>query len=81
MVFATGWDNARELARPILGDEFTDQLSPIWGLDEFGEINGTFRESGHPHLWFIVGSTGLVRGYSKYLALQILAREVGAITS
>lgn len=80
VVFCTGWENTREMARPICGDEITDQASPIWGVGEDGELQGTFRQSGAAHLWFIVGSTGVVRGLSKHVALQILGVEKGLLT-
>ena len=79
VVFATGWSNMRDIARPILGDDVVDRVTPVWGLDEFGELRNTFRQSGHPKLWFIAGSTGMVRGHSKHVALQILGVETGAL--
>ena len=81
VVFCTGWDNTREMARPICGDDVTDQASPIWGVGEDGELQGTFRQSGYPHLWFIVGSTGVVRALSKHVALQILGVESGLLSA
>ncbi|QIZ37975.1 NAD(P)/FAD-dependent oxidoreductase [Saccharopolyspora sp. ASAGF58] len=80
VVFATGWENTREMARPICGDEVTDRLSPVWGVGEDGELRGTFCQSGYPHLWFNVGSTSVVRGMVKALALQILGVEKGLLT-
>lgn len=77
VAFATGWLNMREAARPICGDEVTDQLSPVWGQDEEGELRGTWRRSGYPHLWFMAGSFQLCRIYSKHTALQILGVELG----
>ncbi|MGY4099384.1 flavin-containing monooxygenase [Nocardia sp. R16R-3T] len=79
VVFATGWSNMRDIARPILGDEVIERVTPVWGLDEYGELRNTFRQSGHPKLWFIAGSTGMVRGHSKHVALQILGVETGAL--
>ncbi|KUM37400.1 flavin-containing monooxygenase [Arthrobacter sp. EPSL27] len=77
VVFATGWPNMREAARPIVGDEVTDQLTTIWDLDEQGEIKGAFRPSGHPNLWFQAGGFQQARYGSKLLALQILGVELG----
>ena len=81
VVFATGWENTREMARPICGDAITDQVSPVWGIGADGELRGTFRPSGFPRLWFVVGSTGVVRGLSKHVALQILGTENGLLPS
>ncbi|WP_433504868.1 flavin-containing monooxygenase [Pseudonocardia halophobica] len=79
VVFATGWSNMREMTRPIIGDEAADKVTPVWGLDEFGELRGTFRQSGHPKLWYVAGAIGMVRAHSKYVALQILGVETGAL--
>jgi cation diffusion facilitator CzcD-associated flavoprotein CzcO len=55
VVFATGFANMRESFRPILGDEVTDGLATVWGLDEGGELRTTFRHTGHPRLWDFTG--------------------------
>ncbi|UZF48312.1 hypothetical protein [Rhodococcus rhodochrous] len=77
MVFATGWPNMRDTIRPIIGDEVADQLTPVWGLDEQGEIQGTFRPTGTPRLWYMAGGFQQSRYGSKILALQIKAVEAG----
>ena len=77
VVFATGFPNMRDTIRPIVGDEIADGLATVWGFDEEGEINGVFRPSGHPRLWFMAGGFQQSRWGSKLLALQIKAAEVG----
>ncbi|UPW08080.1 NAD(P)-binding domain-containing protein [Gordonia terrae] len=77
VVFATGWPNMRDNLRPVIGDEVADQLTEVWGLDEQGEIKGSFRPSGHPRLWFMAGGFQQSRYGSKLLALQIKAVEAG----
>ena len=55
-------------ARALLGDKITEQLPPkVWGLDTEGELNQTFRSSGHPGLWFAIGSFPFARFFSKHL--------------
>lgn len=77
VVFATGWENMREAARPICGNEITDRLSLVWGQDEEGELRGVNRPSGHPRLWFMAGGFQISRFHSRHLALQIQATELG----
>ncbi|KAG1730309.1 FAD/NAD(P)-binding domain-containing protein [Suillus lakei] len=79
IVLATGNEPIMKTTRAILGNEITDQLLPpeVWGLDSEGELNQAYRPSGHPGLWFAVGTFGTSRFFSKYLGLQILARELG----
>jgi hypothetical protein len=77
VVFATGYANMRDTIRPVVGDELADRLTTVWGFDEQGEINGVFRPSGHPRLWFMAGGFQQSRWGSKLLALQIKAAEEG----
>ncbi|KAG1731622.1 uncharacterized protein EDB91DRAFT_1153687 [Suillus paluster] len=74
---STGNEPVMKATRALLGDKITDQLPPdAWGLDSKGEVNQMYRPSGHPGLWFAIGSFGISRFFNKH-ALQILARELG----
>ena len=75
VVLATGYQNMRESARRLLGDQVADRCSPVWGLDEEGELRTIWRRSGHDRLWFMGGNLQQARTYSKFLALQIKADE------
>ncbi|KIK35842.1 hypothetical protein CY34DRAFT_95417 [Suillus luteus UH-Slu-Lm8-n1] len=78
IVLATGNEPIMKTARTLLGNEITEHLPPqVWGLDSEGELNQTYRPSGHPGLWFAVGGFSFSRFFSKHLGLQILARELG----
>jgi hypothetical protein len=67
----------RETARSIFGDEVADKLGPVWGLDVEGELKSVWRRSGHPGFWFAGGNLAIARYYSRLLALQIMACEIG----
>ncbi|KAG2118678.1 FAD/NAD(P)-binding domain-containing protein [Suillus discolor] len=79
IVLATGNEPIMKTARALLGNEITDRLLPqeVMGLDSEGEVNQTYRPSGHPGLWFASGAFLFSRFFSKRLGLQILARELG----
>ncbi|KAL4789292.1 flavin-containing monooxygenase [Aspergillus venezuelensis] len=77
VVLATGYENMHESVRRVLGDRVADRCNPIWDLDEEGELRTIWRPSGHPGLWFMAGSLSLCRIYSKFVALQIVATELG----
>jgi len=77
IVLATGYKGQKEAVRPILGDEITDRIGPVWGFDDEGELAGMWRPTGQPGLWFLAGGLAQCRIYSKVLALQIKARELG----
>ena len=56
-------------------------LIPIKYTEGFGdgmELRNMFCATGQPGLWFIAGSLAQCRIFSKYLALQIKAIEVGS---
>jgi hypothetical protein len=79
VIFATGYQNMKGTARKIFGDEVADRVNTVWGLDEEGELRTIWRNSGHPGFWFMGGNLALCRYYSRLLALQIKAREVGLL--
>ncbi|GAA1022287.1 FAD-dependent oxidoreductase [Acrocarpospora pleiomorpha] len=79
VVFCTGYSNMREAARPYLGDQVTDRLSPVWGLDETMEVRAAGRHSGHPKLWFFAGGFQFARIMSRQLSLLIKAIEEGLV--
>ena len=79
LVTATGYENRREMARLILGDEVAERIGPVWGFDEGGEQRNMWRRTPQPGLWFTAGGLPHVRIYSKYLAMQIKACEAGLL--
>jgi putative flavoprotein involved in K+ transport len=79
VVLATGFKNMRESARALLGDRVAERCSPVWGLDEEGELRTMWRRSGQPGLWFMGGNLHQCRHYSKFLAFQIKGIEEGLL--
>jgi putative flavoprotein involved in K+ transport len=79
VVFATGYKGMIETARRLLGDDVAEQCTPVWGLDDEGELRGVWRRTGHEGLWFMGGNLAMARFYGKFLALQIKAIEIGVL--
>lgn len=79
VAFCTGYSNMREVARPIVGDEVTDQLATVWNVDERGELRTTLRHSGHEKLWFVANGLRLSRIFTKHVALLIKAVDEGLL--
>ncbi|KAJ7727540.1 FAD/NAD-P-binding domain-containing protein [Mycena maculata] len=79
IIFATGYESIRDTMRALFGDAVIDQTGPVWGIDDEGEIRGCYNASGHPGLWFAGGNFVTSRFYSKQLALQIKAIELGVM--
>ena len=80
IVLATGYEGQKEAVRPVLGEETTERIGPVWGFDAEGELAGMWRPTGQPGLWFLAGGLAQCRIFSKVLALQIKARELRLVT-
>ena len=76
-MLATGYKGQDHLVRKLFGDDVAARVGPIWGFGDEQELRNMFTRTPQPGLWFIAGSLAQCRIYSKYLALQIKACEVG----
>ena len=80
IVLATGYKGLEDLVHELFGDDVAKRVGPIWGFGEDKqELRNMFTRTAQPGLWFIAGSFAQCRIYSKYLALQILAQELGLL--
>ena len=79
VVLATGWKGQEALVEKLFGGEVAARVGPIWGFGENQELRNMFTRTAQPGLWFIAGSFAQSRIYSKYLALQIQASELGLL--
>lgn len=62
--------NSRDTVREICGDTLASRCTPIWGLDEEGELNGCWKEFGVPRLWYISG-----KQYSHFSYIRTIAES------
>jgi hypothetical protein len=81
IVLATGYKGQEYLVRKLFGDDVAARVGPIWGFGDEQELRNMFMRTAQPGLWFIAGSLAQCRIYSRYLALQIKACEIGLIPS
>jgi len=79
IVLATGYKGQEHLVSKLFGDDVARRVGPIWGFGDGQELRNMFTRTAQPGLWFIAGSFAQCRIYSKYLGLQIKAREVGRL--
>lgn len=78
VVLATGYKNQDHMVRLLFGDAVADRAGPVWDFDpDTQELRNMWMPTGQPGLWFTGGAFSQCRIYSKYLALQIQARELG----
>jgi cation diffusion facilitator CzcD-associated flavoprotein CzcO len=79
IVLATGYKGQEHLVRKLFGADVAARVGPIWGFGDGEELRNMFTRTPQPGLWFIAGSFAQCRIYSKYLALQIKASEIGLL--
>jgi putative flavoprotein involved in K+ transport len=81
LVLATGYHTQQEMVRRLLGDEVADRVGQVWGIGPDGEMANMWKRTRQEGLWFMGGGLTQSRIYSKYVALQIKAIELGYITA
>jgi putative flavoprotein involved in K+ transport len=88
IVYATGYRRLTQ-AGAILSDEIIRKLGPIGGIGSglrrdhgpwTGETRNVWKPTRQPGLWFHNGNFGLMRFFSRILALQIKARQASLPT-
>lgn len=79
IVLSTGYYPQVELVRRALGEAMVERIGPVWGFGPDGELNNMYKRTPQQGLWFIAGGLAPCRIYSKYLALQIKAMELGKL--
>jgi putative flavoprotein involved in K+ transport len=80
IVLATGYKGQEHLVGKLFGNEVATRVGPIWGFGDGDELRNMFTRTPQSGLWFIAGSFAQCRIYSKYLALQIKASEIGLLS-
>ena len=74
----TGYKGQDHLVGELFGRRSPKRSVAVWGFDErTQELDNMWMPTAQPGLWFTGGSFAQCRMYSKYLALQIKAQDVG----
>lgn len=79
IMLSTGYINMQEINKKIFGAEVIEAVGRVHGLDEEGEIYGSYRPTKHPGLWFAGGDFYAARTLSKQLGILIIASKLGLI--
>lgn len=78
VVLATGYKGQDHLVEVLFGAGVARRVGRVWGFDEASqELRNMWMRTAQPGLWFTGGSFAQCRMYSRYLALQIKAAELG----
>jgi putative flavoprotein involved in K+ transport len=80
IVLATGYHGLQHTVSRYFGEEVANRVGPVWGFDtETAELRNMWTRTPQPGLYFTGGAFSQCRAYSKYLALQIQAQELGIL--
>ena len=79
IVLATGYKGQEHLVKKLFGADVAGRVGPIWGFGDGYELRNMFARTPQPGLWFIAGSFAQCRIYSRHLALQIKAQDLGLL--
>ena len=79
-MLATGYKGLDHLLEKLFGRDVAARVGRVWGFDDATqELRNMWRRTGQPGLWFTGGSLAQCRIFSRYLALQIKALELGLV--
>jgi hypothetical protein len=79
IVLATGYEPQGEIVGRTLGDAMARKVGQVWGIGPDGEAANMYKRTPQQGLWFIAGGLPVCRIFSRYLALQIKAMELGLL--
>ena len=80
MVLATGYKGQSYLVETLFGQDVASRVGPVWGFGEgTQELRNMWVRTAQPGLWFTGGAFSQCRVFSKVLALQVKAAELGLI--
>lgn len=78
-VLATGYKGQGAMVEALFGLEMAAHVGPVWGFDDNQELANMWMRTPQRGLWFTGGSFSQCRMYSRYLAMQIKAQEIGLV--
>lgn len=80
VVLATGYKGHEHVVKTMFGEEVAQKIGPIWGFnEETQELRNMWMRTEQPGLWLTGGAFSQCRIFSKYLAMQIKASELGLL--
>jgi putative flavoprotein involved in K+ transport len=80
VVLATGYKGLDHVVTAMFGEETGKRVGPIWGFDDATqELRNMWQRTAQPGLWLTGGAFSQCRNFSKYLAMQIKAVELGLL--
>jgi len=79
VILATGYKGPEHLLETLFGESVAKRVGRIWGFDHSQELRNMWKRTDQPGLWFTGGAFSQCRIFSRYLALQIKAMQIGLL--
>ena len=79
VVLATGYHGFEPAVQQFFGRAVRERVGQIWNFNADQELANMWMATPQPGLWFTAGAFSQCRIFSKYMALQIQARELGLV--
>src|SRR3954447_15074565 len=77
---ATGYKGPDHLLTQLFGADVAKRVGRVWGFDHAtAELRNMWTRTPQAGLWFVGGAFSQARIYSRYIAAQIDAIEVGRL--
>lgn len=89
IVWATGFTDMRSATAKLISPEVADRIGEVWGIGSGlgtdhgpweGELRNMWKPVAQDNLWFHGSLIAHARSFSRYLALQLKARQEGIPT-
>ncbi len=79
VVLATGYKGQEALVEKLFGATVAGRVGPVWGFGDGQALRNMFVRTPQPGRWVMAGSFAQCRIYSRWVGLQIKAREEGLL--
>ncbi|KAI3593387.1 Flavin-containing monooxygenase (plasmid) [Cupriavidus sp. U2] len=80
VILATGYKGLDHVVGAMFGENVAQRVGPVWGFDDATqELRNMWLRTAQPGLWLTGGAFSQCRIFSKYLAMQIKASELGLL--
>lgn len=79
LVMCTGYYDISHSTKDVFGEKIASQVGKVFQVDEEGEFSSNWRPTRHERFWICSQPISFTRFFSKLLALQIQATELGLV--
>jgi putative flavoprotein involved in K+ transport len=79
VILATAYRPLSEAIEKYFGEEFAQQLGPVWGFGTDGEMRNVLKPTAQEGFWILDGSIPMARWHASLMALLVKAELLGVV--